>query len=79
MIRFIAVVVTLFSASVQAGTWPSVATELPPTGGGEKDAAVIIGVSDYAFLPDIPGASDNAKSDTTTPEKRPIDKSPIFT
>jgi hypothetical protein len=29
-------------------------------GGGENDAAIVIGIADYAFLPKVPGADDNA-------------------
>ena len=43
-----------------AQSWPSVSGELPRAGGGELDVAVVVGVSDYAFLDDIPGAADNA-------------------
>lgn len=51
-----------FAASppVRAQAWPSVSGELPRAGGGELDVAVVVGVSDYAFLDDIPGAADNA-------------------
>jgi hypothetical protein len=40
--------------------WPSIDEPLPALGGGEADAAVVVGVGDYAFLPDVPGASENA-------------------
>ncbi len=43
-----------------AVSWPPVSTELPPAGGGERDAAVVVGISRYAFLPEIVGAADNA-------------------
>ena len=36
----------------------------PPAvaGGGEKDAAIVVGIEDYAWLPDIPGARSNAEA-----------------
>ncbi|MCK6573455.1 SUMF1/EgtB/PvdO family nonheme iron enzyme [Myxococcota bacterium] len=43
--------------------WPTLAE--PPAGaagGGKADAAVIVGVEDYAFLPDVPGAVANANA-----------------
>lgn len=49
------------STNALAQSWPSVAGELPRTGGGEDDVAVIVGVSDYFALPDVPGAADNAR------------------
>lgn len=41
--------------------WPTLANLMVPAGGGEKDAAVIVGIEDYAFVSDVPGASMNAK------------------
>ena len=40
--------------------WPDLMTPPARQGGGEKDAAVVVGVSDYAEVPDVPGASENA-------------------
>jgi hypothetical protein len=42
--------------------WPDGRAPLPASvgGGGENDAAVVIGITDYAFLPKVPGADDNA-------------------
>lgn len=40
--------------------WPSVDAPLPKQGGGEKDAALLVSIADYAFLPDVPGAKENA-------------------
>ena len=40
--------------------WPSLSS--PPasaSGGGERDAAVVVGVEDYAFVPKVPGARGN--------------------
>ena len=42
-------------------TWPDLAT--PPAasaGDGSKDAALVIGIEDYAFAQDLPGARENA-------------------
>ena len=41
--------------------WPDLPAELPRQGGGAKDAAVVIGIGDYAHLPDVPGAAQNAR------------------
>src|SRR5688500_13595386 len=57
----IAVVLLLaLAGEARASSWPPVSSELPPTGLGANDAAVVIGISEYAFLPKIPGAGDNA-------------------
>ncbi|MBM4282555.1 MAG: caspase family protein, partial [Deltaproteobacteria bacterium] len=59
-LRLVLPIVCLLAAGAARATWPSVSTELPATGIGANDAAVIVGVTDYAFLPKIPGAADNA-------------------
>lgn len=41
--------------------WPDLADAIPHEGGGAGDAAVIVGVEDYAFIPDVAGAQDNAE------------------
>lgn len=43
-------------------TWPDLTTPAAKQGGGAKDAAVIVGVEDYVFAPDIPGAASNAEA-----------------
>lgn len=43
-------------------SWPDITEPVAKQGGGEKDAAVIIGVEDYVFAPDIPGATNNAEA-----------------
>ena len=43
------------------GEWPELDTQMTPMGGGENDAAVVVGIEDYAFVADIPGAARNAK------------------
>ncbi len=39
--------------------WPSLNHGLAVTGGGHGDAAVIVGVEDYTYLPDVQGATAN--------------------
>ncbi|MBI1947780.1 MAG: hypothetical protein HYS27_18975 [Deltaproteobacteria bacterium] len=43
-----------------ASSWPSVARVPRRVGGGERDAAVIVGIGEPFVLPTIPGAVDNA-------------------
>ena len=50
----------LLSAGQSLAQWPELNKPLPKQYAGEKDAALIISVSDYAFLPDVPGANENA-------------------
>ncbi len=45
-------------ALAQSSPWPSLA-EPQPSAGGVADAAVIVAVEDYAYLPDVPGAVRN--------------------
>ena len=40
--------------------WPELSRPPQATGGGEKDAAVIVGVEKYAFVESVPGAKENA-------------------
>lgn len=59
--------------------WPDLSIPAPFQGGGEKDAALIIGISDYAFLSDIPGAAENAKDWATYLTKtRGLDPARVF-
>ncbi len=58
--------VPLFAAAAAlaqpAPAWPDLTS--PPKaalGGGAKDAAVVVGIEDYAFVPDVPGAARNAE------------------
>ncbi len=44
------------------GQWPDLTTPMAARGGGAKDVAVIVGVEDYVFAPDIPGATTNAEA-----------------
>ena len=43
-----------------APSWPDLSAPLP-LGGGEVDAAVVVGIEDYSYVPDIAGASKNAE------------------
>lgn len=56
--------IALLTAAGPAMTsgWPDVATPLPPTGLGVEDAAVVVAIEDYLYLPDIPGARANASA-----------------
>ncbi len=58
------IVSLLFSAlmATQAPTWPPIDDPVAAVGGGDKDAAVIVGVSEYYKLPPIAGAADNARA-----------------
>ena len=40
--------------------WPDLSQDLEKLGGGEEDAAVVVGIEDYGYLPDIPGATRNS-------------------
>lgn len=42
--------------------WPDVASKVAGQRDGKRDAAVIVAVEDYAFLPDIPGAVANGEA-----------------
>jgi formylglycine-generating enzyme required for sulfatase activity len=44
-----------------AAEWPDLSRPPAAQGGGEKDAAVVIGVEDYAYVPHVAGAEQNAK------------------
>lgn len=48
-------------ATTVAPTWPELDTVPPRTGGGEKDAAVVVAIEDYTApeMPDVPGARAN--------------------
>ena len=49
-------------AATRAVRWPNLAKPAKPVGGGSKDAAVVIGIEDYAQVSDIPLAASNASS-----------------
>jgi TPR repeat protein len=47
-------------AAVLGAAWPDLSSAPPARGGGEKDAAVIVGIEKYAAVPPVPGAAQNA-------------------
>jgi hypothetical protein len=47
-------------AGAEQASWPDLASPPKATGGGENDAAVIVGAEKYAFVEAVPGAKDNA-------------------
>jgi formylglycine-generating enzyme required for sulfatase activity len=61
MVRSALLVALLATGASSAADWPSLTRPLPEQGGGEKDAAVIIGVDNYAFVPKVAGAAQNAR------------------
>jgi hypothetical protein len=46
--------------TVRSSPWPQLSARLVKVGGGEGDAAVIVGVEHYKFLAPVAGATDNA-------------------
>lgn len=56
------ILLALLAASSIAGEarWPDLGEPAPTVGGGESDAAVVVGIEDYFALPDVPGAKSNA-------------------
>ncbi len=48
------------AAAGAADSWPDLASAGKGPGGGEKDAAVIVGAERYAFVAKVPGARQNA-------------------
>ncbi|HAH05049.1 MAG TPA: hypothetical protein DCM05_00765 [Elusimicrobia bacterium] len=45
----------------QETSWPDLSNPARAIGGGENDAAVVVGVEDYLRVPGVPGAKSNAK------------------
>jgi formylglycine-generating enzyme required for sulfatase activity len=58
---FLFIALTLTSP-VTAQTWPDLTDDAGVQGGGEQDAALIVGVTDYYNLPKIDGAAQNAEA-----------------
>jgi len=57
----------VLSCSVAAwADWPDLSKPPASVGGGEKDAALVVGVESYLALPQVPGAVQNATSGTST-------------
>jgi formylglycine-generating enzyme required for sulfatase activity len=52
----------LVPAQALAQAWPDLQSDAGEQGGGEQDAALVIGVSTYYNLPPIPGAAENAEA-----------------
>src|SRR6478609_4224449 len=52
--------VLLHSLTAAAVEWPDLSSPPPATGGGAKDAAVIVGIEKYIDVPPVPGATQNA-------------------
>jgi formylglycine-generating enzyme required for sulfatase activity len=50
----------LLGASAFAADWPDISAPPAASGGGERDAAVIVGAEHYAFVEGVPGARRNA-------------------
>lgn len=54
-----AMTVLLVAHPALAQSWPSVGSSPEGLADGSKDAAVLVGIGDYAFVPDVPGATTN--------------------
>lgn len=48
-------------ARAQEASWPDLSRPARAVGGGEADAAVVVGIEDYFAVPGVPGAQSNAK------------------
>jgi len=48
------------TAQLDTPRWPDLTQPTRPQGGGERDAALVVGIEDYAFVDDVPGARNNA-------------------
>ncbi len=55
----LAAVLAATALAATTGPWPDPG-DVRMVGGGEADAAILVAISDYAELPDIPGATENA-------------------
>lgn len=58
---FFGILLGCLPLSLSAQEWPDLSTAATEEGGGDKDAAVIIGIEVYDKLPPIPGAVQNAE------------------
>src|SRR3954452_3121544 len=52
---------TTLLAFALAAAWPDLSKPPAPIGGGEKDAAVVVGVEKYVAVPGVAGAAKNAE------------------
>ena len=50
----------LLATPAGADDWPDLSKPGRRVGGGRSDAAVIVGIERYAFVPPVPGAKQNA-------------------
>ena len=60
--RALLLALALPALSLGAESWPDLVKPAAATGGGAKDAAVVVGIDRYAFVARIPGATENAKA-----------------
>ena len=57
-----AVLLSSLAGSAHADSpWPALSKPAPAVGGGSHDAAVVVGIENYPFVPGVPGAERNAK------------------
>lgn len=56
----VAVVSCLLASAASAADWPDLSRPARTIGGGEHDAAVVVGVENYFAVPGVPGAKANA-------------------
>ena len=61
-ILFLSALLAAPSFARAEAAWPDLTSPARSIGGGDHDAAVIVGVEDYAFVPPVPGAEANAKA-----------------
>src|SRR5689334_9674611 len=59
-VGLLASVLALSQVAGAAPSWPALATPPPAIGGGEGDAAVIVGIERYSVVPPVAGAIRNA-------------------
>lgn len=59
------VLVSTSRARADAATWPEISAPVSVEKIGANDAAVLVGIEDYIFVADIPGATRNLKDWTT--------------
>ena len=60
MTKIMALTVLLISGTSQATSWPDFSKKMPGQQEGRNDAALIVAIEDYAYIPDIAGARANA-------------------
>jgi len=61
LIGFAAWIALCVAGLAAAAGWPDLSQPPPAEGGGDRDAAVVIGIESYTYLAPVPGADDNAK------------------